>query len=106
MAEASPERIEIKSEQGARGCEVAVILGGATAQHPLLEVLGAPHPLPAAGVDPVVAGVQGRLGQGRVGRRLLFTGRRVSGYFSHQLQAGLLGPGGQKEALEARGVGQ
>lgn len=62
--------------------------------------MGAPPPLGAV-IDLVVAGAQGR-----VGKRLLFTGWRVSGYFSHQLQAGFLGPWGQKEALEARGVGQ
>ena len=43
---------------------------------------------------------------GRVGRRLLSAGPRVAGDLGHRLQAGLLGPRGQEEALEARGVGQ
>lgn len=112
MAEAAPERIEVKAKRdgpllGSEGCAAAA--AGRRGHFPCPGGLGAPQPhFPAAGTG-LAAGVvltRGWHSRGRVGRRLLLAGQGVAGDFGHYLQAGLLGPGGQEEALEARGVGQ
>lgn len=112
VAEAAPECVEVKAERdalvpGPGGRDA--IAPGRRGLHAGSSGAGAPQPpFPAAGTGPA-AGVilaRGRRGGGRVGRRLLLAGRGMAGDFSHHFQARLLGPGGQEEALEARGVGQ
>lgn len=112
VAEAAPERVKVKAkadalllgsedrDAAAPGCRGLLAWPGG---------VGAPQPLfPATGTS-LAAGVvlaRGWSSGGRVRGRLLFADQGVAGDFSHYLQARLLGPGGQEEALEARGVGQ
>lgn len=112
MAETALERVEVK----AKGDALLLGSGGRDASAPGRRGLlawpggvGAPEPpFAAAGIGLAARGVlaRGWRSGGRVGRRLLLAGQRMAGDFGHYLQAGLLGPGGQEEALEARGVGQ
>lgn len=112
MAEAASEGVEVK----ARGDAPLLRSEGRGAAAPGRRGLlprpggaGAPQPpFPAAGTGlaPGVVLTRGWSRGGRVRRRLLLAGQGVAGDLRHCLQAGLLGPGGQEEALEARGVGQ
>lgn len=112
MAEAAPERVKVKAKWdapllGSEGHDTTA--PGCGGFLPWPGGVGAPQPPFSAAGAGLAAGVvlaRGWRSGGRVGGRLLLTGQRVAGDFGHYLQAGLLGPGGQEEALEARGVGQ